>query len=361
MGYARDLVTDPIAPDRAYARNVTTVWRSDDAGATWQGASSGIPVDGSPFRVEIDQLAVAPSAPQTLYALVDVGPALRSYRSDDGGGSWRSTTSIPPWPQPSWDQQKEGRQLVIDPADPETVYAVIFSRSDLRLTLWRTGDGGSHWEAAPASVFPNQTFGFDNRLTVGNTSRHQLFLASGEGAFCSADGGTLWSECSMGIQGAPLPVTDLLITRRGERLAVANGGLYRVSAPDPELWAPIAGELRHAAVYALAQSEQPDPEAVYALAQSPVGCGLEVARRLDGADTWEVLPIADPVGGCYDAASLVVVPGDSFELYAIFQINAPDGSATRIGHSSDGGSSWEIFWLVWANDFYLSGISLGIV
>ncbi len=121
---AIDLVQDPANPDTLYAAmwertrkawGHTThgagsgVYKSNDGGATWTRLGGGLP-DGP--RIGRVGLAIAPSKPEVVYALVDnYNPASPSagrgqgaaaeriggevYRSDDRGATWRKVNEEP--------------------------------------------------------------------------------------------------------------------------------------------------------------------------------------------------------------------------------------------------------------------------
>jgi len=130
---AADLVMDPRDPDKLVAsmwdhRRWPWFFRSGgpgsglhvtrDGGRSWKRVTSddGLP-EGDLGRIG---LAIAPSDPQRLYALVESEKDLALYRSDDGGLSWR---------QSSADRQVGNRpfyyaDLRVDPKDPNRVYSL---------------------------------------------------------------------------------------------------------------------------------------------------------------------------------------------------------------------------------------------
>jgi photosystem II stability/assembly factor-like uncharacterized protein len=77
----RALQIDPRKPERVYAAGPAGVFRSDDAGETWQPAGKGLE------DVTIVALALHPKQPDTLFAATAQGVL---FRSDDGATSWRS-------------------------------------------------------------------------------------------------------------------------------------------------------------------------------------------------------------------------------------------------------------------------------
>lgn len=122
----RELTVDPSNPGSVYAWVVRPdgpggryewILRSDDAGATWTAVRDGGP------------LAIAPSDPRVLY-LFDADP-IELLRSDDRGETW---SVVGP-------RELLIQDLAVAPWDPDTVYAAVARRGVLRST-----DGGATWE-----------------------------------------------------------------------------------------------------------------------------------------------------------------------------------------------------------------------
>jgi len=96
-----DVVLDPRNPDIVYAaayqrrRHVWTlidggpeggIHKSTDGGLTWKRLSNGLPHNVDIGRIG---LAVAPSQPDTVYAIVEAADKAGGFfRSTDGGGNW---------------------------------------------------------------------------------------------------------------------------------------------------------------------------------------------------------------------------------------------------------------------------------
>jgi photosystem II stability/assembly factor-like uncharacterized protein len=74
------VVIDPDQPMRTYAMNETTLFRSDDAGQTWQASSQGLPAEG------LASLALDPRQPDHLFVSTNDGAL---YLSEDGASSWQ--------------------------------------------------------------------------------------------------------------------------------------------------------------------------------------------------------------------------------------------------------------------------------
>lgn len=78
---ARALLVDPKQPMRVYAAGEGGVFRSDDAGQTWEAGAQGLPEGG------VVALALDPRQPQRLVAATGAGGI---YLSEDGATSWRA-------------------------------------------------------------------------------------------------------------------------------------------------------------------------------------------------------------------------------------------------------------------------------
>src|SRR5262249_31734079 len=98
------------------------VWKSPDGGATWHGASEGLP-----FPLNVQQLEAVPGA---LY-LVTVGVASGIYKSVDGASTWILVSP----------DQPPG-QIFIDPRDPSRIYA---KGPGLDFELFKSNDEGKTW------------------------------------------------------------------------------------------------------------------------------------------------------------------------------------------------------------------------
>lgn len=140
-----DVVMDPQNPDVLYAaahqrrRRVYTkidggpesaVYKSEDAGATWRKLTRGLP-SGDVGRIG---LAIAPSNPDILYAIIELpGNKGGFYRSNDRGESWQKQSNMVAR-SPQYYQE-----IYVDPEKAERVYSM-----DVRSMV--SDDGGKTWK-----------------------------------------------------------------------------------------------------------------------------------------------------------------------------------------------------------------------
>ena len=186
VGIATDLVLDPVTPSTLYAaigspngdvRN--GVYRSIDGGISWTQQTSFPSEDVGRIA-----LAIAPSAPTTLYAAIQrsfqassgAGELLGIYRTTDAGGSWvRATATNADCSTQCW------YDLVIrvDPTDASTVWfgGVFMFRSTNEAATFRNALGGIHVDQHalafdpqdPATVYAGNDGGIYRTRNAGIT------------------------------------------------------------------------------------------------------------------------------------------------------------------------------------------------
>lgn len=132
------------------------VLKSTDAGSTWRllGAAEF-------DRRTISKIVVHPTDPDTVYvaigALATNGLAHNTgiWKSRDGGATWVNMTA------PNISDVSAFSDLVMDPTDPETIYAAVGEpgvdpdRPRTDNGVWKTTNGGNSW--ARAGNFPTGT------------------------------------------------------------------------------------------------------------------------------------------------------------------------------------------------------------
>jgi photosystem II stability/assembly factor-like uncharacterized protein len=172
------------------------VWKSGDAGKTWQ--HTGL----AETRI-ISRIVVDPKDARHLYAgalghLFGPNPERGVYESKDGGAHWQRLLFV--------DADTGVADLVMDPADPRTLYAAMwqverkpwnFSSGGPGSGIYKTSDGGAHW--TDLSKNPGMPAGPLGRigLSLADTAAGRVYAvveAGDGGLYRSDDAGAHWQR-----------------------------------------------------------------------------------------------------------------------------------------------------------------------
>ena len=189
---ASDVQIDPSNPEIVYAAlwesregpwengvfngNGGGIFKSVDEGKTWRQLNKGLP-----DNIVQANLAIAPSAPKTLFAAVKTRTIAKLYRSDDGGETWRGTTDDP---RPGLGIGGGDLPVVrFDPKNPQIVYSAS-------IVCWKSTDGGktwNGWRGAPG--------GDDyQNIWINPNNPDIILLGADQGAIVTVNGGKSWSS-----------------------------------------------------------------------------------------------------------------------------------------------------------------------
>ncbi len=183
---AVDLTMDPTNPRVLYAATwqaKRTPWtmisggpgsglyKTVDGGNTWVKLTEGLP-EGTLGKIGI---AVSPSAPQRVWALVEADKG-GLFRSDDGGEKFRRVADNRELIQRAWYYT----HVAADPEDPNTLYV-------MNAMFWRSVDGGK-------TFTPIRTPHGDNHaLWINPNDPKNMIEGNDGGATVSFNGGRTWS------------------------------------------------------------------------------------------------------------------------------------------------------------------------
>lgn len=142
------------------------LYKTSDGGETWREITSGLP-EGDKGRIAV---AVAPSRPRTVYAVVEA-ETTGLYRSDDLGESWELlNTGLAVQGRPFY-----FAYLVVDPVNPERVYKPGFN-------LAVSDDGGKTFSGTAGSNHADH-----HALWVNPDDPNHLILGTDGGVYISWD------------------------------------------------------------------------------------------------------------------------------------------------------------------------------
>ncbi|MEM1325190.1 MAG: T9SS type A sorting domain-containing protein [Bacteroidota bacterium] len=176
---------------RSYAGETSRIYRTRDAGATWEILNSGLPNNIDCGRMG---LAISPSDPNILYVSVTENKITNTfnglYKSIDGGDNWFKTTDFlltGMYNNFGW----YFGQVRVAPEDPNRVYT-------LGVALYQTNTGGNSWERIARGVHVDH-----HALETHPKNTNMVVLGNDGGAYVSVDRGATWTHLDN------LPITQL--------------------------------------------------------------------------------------------------------------------------------------------------------
>ncbi len=287
------VAVDPHDAARAYCGTWGSgLWRSDDAGRTWEPVGRGI------AHAEITAVAVSPAERGQGFGVVYAGTEPSAvFRSDDGGETWtelsglRALPSARNWSFPPRPDTHHVRWIEPDPAVTGRVFVAIEAGA-----LVRTLDGGQTWlDRVPGGPYDTHTAA-THRLLPG-----RVYSAAGDGYFESDDAGGRWRHQVDGLRhrylvGVAVDPADaetvIVSAAAGPGVAYsprnAEAHVYRKTARRP--WEPAMQGLPDArGTTASRFATQPEEPGVVYTANN-----RGVFRSVDAGRNWEVLEISWP-------------------------------------------------------------------
>jgi photosystem II stability/assembly factor-like uncharacterized protein len=190
------IVQDPTDPERLFiAISAAGVFRTDDAGKTWQPINQGLRSEGIPDpKAEVGhcvhRIAMHHSRPDVLFMQKhwDV------MRSDDAGESWREVSGNLP--------SDFGFPIDVHAHEPDTIYVVpIKSDSEHyppegKLRVYRSRTGGNEWEPLTKGLPQSNCYVNVLRDAMAVDSLDECgvyFGTTGGQVYASADAGDNWT------------------------------------------------------------------------------------------------------------------------------------------------------------------------
>ncbi len=314
------------------------VWRTTDAGNTWENISDGF------FGGSIEAVAVSEWDNNVIY--VGGGEVTVRGNVSSGYGMWKSVDAGTTWQSIGLANSRHISRIRIHPKNPDLVYIAVMGnlyKSSTERGVYRSRDGGETWEKilyvnADAGAV-DLTFDPNNpRILYASTWRIRRtpysLESGGEGStlWKSPDGGNTWTNISKN-QGLPkgtwgisgVTVSPVNSNRVWVLIENKDGGVYR-SDDAGKTWSLINKErkLRQRAwYYTRIYVDTQDENGVYVM-------NVRYHRSKDGGKTYETFNA--PHGDHHD---FWIAPEDNQRM-----IIGDDGGAQV---SFDGGDNWSTY------------------
>jgi len=207
-GRTRAATGVPSQPNVFYVGQVNGgVWRSDDYGRTWN------PIFDSEPSQSIGAIAVAPSDPNVVY--VASGEGLRRPDLSVGDGIYKSTDAGKTWQHLGLRDGQQIPALAVDPHDPNRVYAAVLGHPygpNEERGIYRSTDGGATWKKVLSKdantggsqvildpTNPNVVYAAMWECRLGPWEDGNEYEGTHGGLFKSTDGGDTWQQLTKGL------------------------------------------------------------------------------------------------------------------------------------------------------------------
>jgi photosystem II stability/assembly factor-like uncharacterized protein len=290
------------------------VWKTNDAGRTWKPIFDAQPV------ASIGAIAVAPSNHEVIY--VGSGEADMRSSISGGNGMYKSTDGGRTWARIGLGESRQIGRILVDPKDEDRVFVAALGHAygpNPERGVYRSNDGGKSWQRV---LFKDEnTAAIDLAFEPGNPQTIYAALwqtrrppwsvygpsnGPGSGLYRSRDGGEHWEQ----VSGHGLPAEGL--GRMGIAFAPSNaqriylvadakeGGLYR-SDDGGQNWKRVSSDKRvweRGWYFGEVSVDPKDPDTVYlpnvaAYRSRDGGVTFEAWKGAPGGDDYHELWI-DP-------------------------------------------------------------------
>ena len=265
------------------------VFKSVNNGTTW------VPIFDGSAALSIGDIAIAPSDPNVVW--VGTGEANNRQSSTWGDGVYRSTDAGATWQSMGLRETQSIGRIVIDARDPSTVFVAavghLFGPNDER-GLYRTKDGGTHWERVLGvdanTGVTDVVITPDGRTLLAATYMRRRrgwgFVGGGptSGLWRSTDGGDHWQHVTSGVPTGDIGRIGLDIAKSDPNIMYAlieakDGGVFR-SADRGATWTRQSPLQERPSYFSQIRIDTKDPQRVWWLATS-------LYHSVDGGKTFK--------------------------------------------------------------------------
>jgi photosystem II stability/assembly factor-like uncharacterized protein len=220
------------------------------SGGVFKSANNGVsfsPVfDGVDAMMSIGAVAVAPSAPRTVW--IGTGEANTRQSSSWGDGVYKTTDGGKTWTNMGLADTRSVGRIVIDPTDENVVYVAAQGHlwgPNAERGVFKTADGGRTWKKV---LFVDENTGA-NDLVIDPSNPQVLYAATyqrqraawgfngggpGSGIYKTTDGGATWTKLTNGVPSGDkgrialtLYATDPKVVYASIEARAPNAGVYR--------------------------------------------------------------------------------------------------------------------------------------
>ena len=275
-GRVSDLAVDEANPSHFYVGTATGgVWKTTNHGQSWE------PVFDDQSTASIGAISLAHSNPNVVW--VGTGEPQNRQSSPWGDGVFKSMDGGRTWEHMGLRETRHVGSVVIHPRNPDIVWIAAVGHlwgPNPERGVYKTTDGGQTWErvlyidehtgAIDLVIDP----GDPNTLFAAMYQRHRTgfgFSASGSGSgiWRTLDGGATWTESSAGLPAGDKGRIGLDVYRQDGNLVYAlvesegsGRGIYR-SRDRGDTWEKVGDTNPRPMYFSLIRIDPNDPSRIY--------------------------------------------------------------------------------------------------
>ena len=321
-GRIHDIEALPHDPSTVYVASASGgLWKSVNRGISWTNLWEHMPVS------TFGDLAIAPSDPSILYA--GTGEQQNRQSTSWGNGVYRSNDAGATWEHLGLDETHHTGHVQVHPSNPDIVYVAALGnlwRSSPDRGVYRSRDGGRSWDKV---LYVDEHTGAVD-LVIDPSDPDVLYAAMyqrqrrtwgfngggpGSGVYKTTDGGDSWRELTDGLPAGDKGRIGIAISATNPQVLnmlmqhSEDGGGYR-SEDGGESWEKVSDRNIRPMYYSHVFIDPTNEDRVYTLATSS-------HRSEDGGRTFEEIaprPTYD-VGVHADHHTMWIDPGDPEHFY----------------------------------------------
>jgi uncharacterized protein (TIGR03437 family) len=251
--------------------------------------------------------------------LVIVSSFSGSYRSADGGVTWKPTAVALP----------QAIALAVDPVNPSNAYAIGPSGE-----LFRSGDGGVTWLpiAGPPNLQVYQVQQGTASIAIDPQHPATLYVCSNATVYRSTDSAQSWQPLSIPFAGGPngqYPVSAFALALSQPNVLYVTASPEYVAAPlytsaDGGATWTVGANVNVPAFSAALAVDPTNPSTVWVAATDQT-----VKKSTDGGATFQTITALASSPGGY---SVAIDPANPMRVYA--------ATFTNVFETTDGGATW---------------------
>ncbi|MCB0686775.1 MAG: glycosyl hydrolase, partial [Saprospiraceae bacterium] len=276
------------------------LWKTEDAGHTWNNISDGFFKTGS-----VGAVAVAPSDVNVVYCGMGEH-APRGVMTSHGDGLYKSTDAGKTWTQMGLEETRHIARIRVHPSNPDIVYVAaqgaLYGKNEDR-GIYKSEDGGATWRKV---LYVDDHTGCSELAMDANNPRilyatmwehgrlpwKVISGGPGSGVYKSEDAGETWTKIEKGLP-KELGKMAIAVSPANSAKVYAviesdsekeQGGLY-VSEDGGKSWSKRSSDHRlvQRAWYYIEVFADPQNENMVYVMSAPA------LRSIDGGKTWERL------------------------------------------------------------------------